>query len=126
MRRMMDMVLAAGLMTVAAPLAAQQDAATDPNAALVNLTCADFNTAARIAVVEEDASPERIELAEAAQDDIAYALTWMHGYFYAYKREKMPQLNQAWLKETAEALARKCGSVENPQDIKIIDLGAEQ
>ncbi|WP_299323092.1 hypothetical protein [Parasphingopyxis sp.] len=125
MKNAMKTIMAAGMLAAAPmPLLAQDAAAADDN--LVGVTCADFNVAAQLAVAEEGATEDRVELAQTARDEIVLGLTWMHGYLYAYRRDAMPALSQDWLRSSAEMLAERCAAAPNPAAVRIIDLADVQ
>lgn len=90
--------------------AVSQDQAAKPANEIVEPTCADLMAALRVADPGEKPSQQRKAEAEAAQDDVATALFWLHGVHYAKREATLPVTGDwmvAGLKRVVEACRTK-------------------
>lgn len=88
-RRGLALVLA---MAIAAPALA----AAPKGEVVVEPTCADLAAALRVARVDAKAKPARLAAAQAAQDDIATVLYWLHGWHVARGEASLP-VTRDWM-----------------------------
>jgi len=103
MRYLACLVAAAGLVPVvvtAEETTAQSDAILEPS-------CADLMAALRVADPGKKPSRKHREDALAAQDDIATALFWLHGWHHAQGRAKLP-VTRAWLATELKRVVEAC------------------
>jgi len=75
--------------------------------AIIEPTCADLTAALRIADPGKDPSPERKEDALAAQDDIATALFWLHGWHHGRGEATLP-VTRDWMAAELKRVVEAC------------------
>lgn len=95
----------------------EQSPVVAPSDDLMRLSCADFLATAQVARTQpaDDA-------ALAAQDEIAYGLTWLHGYLYAAQGGEVAVLSQDWMAETVADVFGACSQAEDPGSVSLFEV----
>ena len=83
---------------------------------LMQLSCADFLYAARLA---SDETAEGAALA--AQDQIANSLIWLHGYLYAQNPD-LEVMSGEWMEKTVTMVFDKCTAADKPQETNLFEV----
>ena len=106
------------LAAIPAPVSAQAQAQTaDPD--LLAVTCGEYLTAARIADPGKNPSKQRAAQALDAQDSMADAMLWVHGYLTgrASPSAQPVPLTKQWMVDHVGRLAKVC--IDNSSDGKM-------
>lgn len=109
------------VMFIASPAMAQDKAAKPANE-IVEPTCADFMAALRVADPGKKPSKQRQAEADAAQDDIATGLFWLHGWHYAKGEATLP-VTREWMVAEMKRLAESCRT-KSPDGTMLISQAA--
>lgn len=104
--RMRTLILAAAGLAAPDPASAQAAPAPD---IIAEPTCADLMAALRVADPGERPSAKRKAAAEKAQDDIATALFWLHGWHYAKGQATLP-VEKDWMVVELKRVVEACRS----------------
>jgi hypothetical protein len=83
---------------------------------LMQLTCADFLYAARLATDESAGGA-----ALAAQDELSNSLIWFHGYLYAQNPD-LEVMSEQWMVKTVAAVYDECIAVDKPQETNLFEV----
>ena len=83
---------------------------------LMQLTCADFLYAARLATDESAGGA-----ALAAQDELSNSLIWFHGYLYAQNPD-LEVMSEQWMAKTVTAVYDECIAVDKPQETNLFEV----
>jgi hypothetical protein len=105
MMRIAPLLIVATLM-VSAPAFAQDTGALPAND-IVEPTCADLMAALRVADPGDRPSAKRKAKAEEAQDDIATALFWLHGWHHARGQATLP-VKRDWMVAELKRVVEAC------------------
>ena len=105
------------------PLQAQaQDKAAKPVDAVVEPTCADLFAGMRVADPGKNPSKQRKAEADAAQDDIATALFWLHGVHYGRGEASLP-VTRDWMVAELKRVAEAC-QAKSPDGAMLLSKAA--
>ncbi len=110
-------------LSLAAPALAQGSKAP-PASEVVEPTCADLMAALRVADPGEKPSSRRLEAAEEAQDDIATALFWLHGWHTSKGTASLP-VKRDWMVAELKRVVEACRS-RSPDGAMLISQVATQ
>ena len=83
---------------------------------LMQLTCADFLYAARLAT-DENAGGAAL----AAQDELSNSLIWLHGYLYSQNPD-LEVMSEQWMTKTVTAVYDKCIAADKPQETNLFEV----
>ena len=83
---------------------------------LMQLTCADFLYAARLAT-DENAGGAAL----AAQDELSNSLIWLHGYLYSQNPD-LEVMSEQWMAKTVTAVYDQCIAVDKPQETNLFEV----
>jgi hypothetical protein len=120
--RMTFAILAA---LAAAPVpASAQEQAPPPSNEIVEPTCADLMAALRVADPGDRPSKSRKAAAEEAQDDIATALFWLHGWHHARGQATLP-VKRDWMVAELTRVVEACRT-RSPDGAMLISQVATQ
>ena len=86
------------------------------------LSCADFINAAGIAVPPKKATAAQQRRAEGAQDAIAAAMVWLHGYLTGRGTPNLGEMSRAWLQDTVARVSRECKAAPQPAQLLLVDV----
>jgi hypothetical protein len=119
MQRVGWMMLAAAIMVHAAAWAADP---APPASAAVEPTCSDLMAALRVADPGERPSARRQAAAEEAQDDIAVALFWLHGWHAARGEASLP-VTRDWMAAELKRVVAAC-KAQSPDGTALVSAVA--
>lgn len=119
----MTLPILAVLALAAAPASAQEPAAT-PSNEIVEPTCADLMAALRVADPGDRPSKSRKAAAEEAQDDIATALFWLHGWHHARGQAALP-VKRDWMVAELKRVVEACRT-RSPDGAMLVSQVATQ
>jgi hypothetical protein len=123
MRRSLLLIALAALPAPA--LAQDKPAAPAPQQTeVVEPTCADMFAALRVAEPGENPSRTRRKEAEQAQDDIATALFWLHGWHYGRGTATLP-VTKDWMVAELKRMVEAC-KAKSPDGAMLISQAATQ
>jgi hypothetical protein len=89
------------------PISAQAQDKPAPAAEMIEPTCADLMAALRVADPGKQPSTKRQAAAEEAQDDIATALFWLHGWHTARGTATLP-VKRDWMVAELKRVVAAC------------------
>jgi hypothetical protein len=95
-----------------------QDQAKPPAAEMIEPTCADLTAALRMADPGEKPNAKRQAAAEEAQDDIATALFWLHGWHTARGTATLP-VKRDWMVSELKRVVEAC-RVHSPDGTELV------
>jgi hypothetical protein len=98
--------LVAAILLAPVPAMAQDKAAAPANE-VVEPSCADLMAGLRVADPGKNPSKQRKAQADAAQDDIATALFWLHGVHFAKGEATLP-VTRDWMVAELKRVAEAC------------------
>jgi hypothetical protein len=122
MRSKLTLLVTALLLTPLPALA--QNTAAAAASEVVEPTCADLMAALRVADAGKNPSRQRKAAADAAQDDIATALFWLHGVNFAKGTATLP-ITRTWMIGELKRVAEAC-KTKSPDGKLLISAAALQ
>lgn len=121
--RLNPLLLATALLLLPAAAMAQDKTAKPANE-IAEPTCADLMAGLRVADPGKNPSKQRQDEADAAQDDIATALFWLHGVHYAKGEATLP-VTRDWMVTELKRVAEACHT-KSPDGTMLLSKAALQ
>lgn len=116
--RWLPLLLVMAIAPFGASVAAQPTQLADP----MTVTCGDMLAALRAADPGPNPGRKRRLEAEAAQDDLAAGLYWVHGFRTGTMGEAAPALTPEWMAAEVKGLAARCRAMSPDGTLPLIHV----